>query len=86
MSYFSGRDLGQRFRCSKRTIYRWMKRAINPFPAPCIKHHGGGNLWDRDEVVAWEGRERLRTQSTVAHNSGDEATGLLFEPKEKAKS
>ena len=65
MSYFSGRDLGQRFRCSKRTIYRWMKRATNPFPAPCIKYEGSGNLWDCDDVAAWEQRERLRTQSLV---------------------
>src|SRR6202044_2041371 len=57
-SYHSTKDLRERFRCSSRTIFRRMKRAENPFPAPCIRHAGSFNLWDGDEIVAWEERER----------------------------
>lgn len=57
-SYQSTRDLCERFRCSSRTLFRRMKRPRNPFPAPCIRHAGSCNLWDADEVAAWEQRER----------------------------
>lgn len=57
-SYQSTRDLCARFRCSSRTLFRRMKRARNPFPAPCMRHAGSCNLWDAGEVAAWEARER----------------------------
>ncbi|KWT72323.1 hypothetical protein APY03_6348 [Variovorax sp. WDL1] len=38
-----------------------MKRAINPFPPPCMQHAGSFNLWDAGDVAAWEHRERART-------------------------
>ena len=38
-----------------------MKRSYNPFPAPCIKQVGSCNLWDIDDVLAWEEREKQRT-------------------------
>lgn len=57
-SYQSTRDLCERFRCSSRTLFRRMKRARNPFPAPCMRHAGSCNLWDAEEVAAWEERER----------------------------
>lgn len=59
--YHSTKDLRQRFRCSTRTIFRRMKRAKNPFPAPCIKEFGSFSLWDAEQVAAWEQRERERT-------------------------
>ena len=59
--YESARDLLERFRCSRRTIFRRMARAENPFPAPCIQYGGSFNLWDAEEVAAWEQRERERT-------------------------
>lgn len=60
--YQSTQDLCARFRCSSRTIFRRMKRRFNPFPAPCIKHAGSCNLWDIDDVLAWEDREKQRTR------------------------
>lgn len=60
--YQSTQDLCIRFRCSSRTIFRRMKRSYNPFPAPCIKHAGSFNLWDIDDVLAWEEREKQRTR------------------------
>jgi len=40
---------------------RRVKRAENPFPAPCIRHAGSFNLWDVGEIAEWERRERERT-------------------------
>ena len=57
-SYLSTHDLSERFRCASRTLFRRMKRVRNPFPAPCMRHAGSCNLWDSDEVAAWEHRER----------------------------
>jgi hypothetical protein len=59
--YLSAKDLCARFRCSRRTIFRRMKRKVNPFPAPCIQEFGSFNLWDAKDVGAWEQRERERT-------------------------
>lgn len=61
--YQSTQDLCDRFRCSSRTIFRRMKRRNNPFPSPCIKHAGSFNLWDMDEVKAWEEHEKERTRT-----------------------
>lgn len=64
-SYLSTRDLSERFRCTSRTLFRRMRRARNPFPAPCIRHAGSCNLWDASEVAAWEQRERERERTTT---------------------
>ena len=61
-SDFSTKDLCERFRYSSRTLFRRMRRPLNPFPAACICHAGSFNLWDAVEVSAWEKRERARTQ------------------------
>jgi hypothetical protein len=52
--YFSTKDLGERYRCSTRTIFRWMKREVNPFPEPRIVASGSHNLWAIDDVEEWE--------------------------------
>ncbi|MBP6895217.1 MAG: hypothetical protein KBC94_12435 [Pseudacidovorax sp.] len=62
-SYFSTRDLCVRYRCSARTLFRRMKREINPFPPPCMQHAGSFNLWDAREVTEWEQRERAHTRA-----------------------
>lgn len=62
-SYLSTKDLSERFRCSSRTLFRRMRRPLNPFPPPAIVHVGSFNLWDTDEVTAWEARERERARS-----------------------
>lgn len=59
--YASTKDLCERFRCSSKTIFRRMRRLENPFPKPCIKQFGSFNLWDAQDVAAWEKRERERT-------------------------
>lgn len=64
-AYFSTHDLCDRYRCSSRTIFRRMKRDTNPFPAPCMKHSGACNLWDSQDVLAWEDREKKRTQDAA---------------------
>lgn len=67
-TYLSTHDLTQRFRCTSRTLFRRMKRPRNPFPAPCMRHAGSCNLWDSEEVAAWEQRERAyaRMQDALA--------------------
>jgi hypothetical protein len=64
--YYSTRDLCVRYRCSSRTLFRRMKREENPFPAACMQQAGSFNLWDADEVAAWEQRERERTRLRAA--------------------
>lgn len=61
-AYYSTHDLCERFRCSSRTLFRRMRRAVNPLPAPAFVHIGSCNLWDASEVAAWELRERERTR------------------------
>ncbi|MOA26076.1 hypothetical protein D3C78_1468450 [compost metagenome] len=58
VAYYSTSDLCERFRCSSRTLFRRMKRAVNPFPQPCLRHVGSCNLWDAEEVFCWEQREK----------------------------
>jgi hypothetical protein len=62
-AYYSTKDLCERFRCSSRTLFRRMKRIVNPFPAPCMKHAGSCNLWDASDIFEWEQRERERTRA-----------------------
>ncbi|PZQ76397.1 MAG: hypothetical protein DI530_17305 [Sphingomonas sp.] len=64
-AYQSTKDLCERFRCSSRTLFRRMRRADNPFPAPAIAHAGSFNLWDADEVSAWETHERERSRNAL---------------------
>ncbi len=60
--YWSTKDLRGRYRCSSRTIFRWMKREKHPFPEPRIRASGSHNLWAIDDVEQWE---------TEASGSGD---------------
>jgi hypothetical protein len=64
VAYHSTKDLCVRFRCSSRTLYRRMKRPENPFPLPCIRHHGSENLWAAEDIAAWERKERELTRMT----------------------
>jgi len=73
MNYHSTKDLCTRFRCSSRTLFRRMKREVNPFPQPCIRHSGSCNLWDSDEIAAWELRERALTRSVSEARSEQSA-------------
>jgi hypothetical protein len=74
MNYQSTKDLCERFRCSSRTLFRRMRREINPLPPPCIRHSGSCNLWDSEEIAAWELRERALTRSApeiTSHKTGN---------------
>ncbi len=66
-AYFSTDDLCNRFRCSARTLFRRMKRALNPLPPPCIQHVGSSNLWDAQDIARWEQAERHRTLEALTH-------------------
>lgn len=78
LAYHSTKDLCERFRCSSRTLFRRMKRSVNPFPPPCIKHSGSVNLWDAQEVALWEAEERKRARGEVYdHPAGRLAAGRL---------
>ncbi|MBO9493813.1 helix-turn-helix domain-containing protein [Thalassotalea sp. G20_0] len=54
--YLTTAELADRFRCSNRTIYRWMKREKNPFPKPRLQHCGSSNRWAENDVLAWENK------------------------------
>ncbi len=53
-TFFKIDDLCERYKKSKRTIYRWMKLDERPFPAPKIRQKGTTCLWDPEDVIAWE--------------------------------
>jgi len=60
--YYRTSELCERFRCSSRTIWRRMKRPINPFPEPKFRTAGSQCLWEVAAVSAWETAERERTK------------------------
>lgn len=78
-SYLSTHDLCERFRCTSRTLFRRMRRVRNPFPAPCMRHAGSCNLWDSEDVVAWEQRERAyaRMQDDLGDGLGTAALACI---------
>jgi hypothetical protein len=81
MNYQSTRDLRDRFRCSSRTLFRWMRRPENPLPGPCIRHSGSCNLWDYEEIAAWEARERALTrQDSKSDGPPSDKTSAVPEP------
>jgi len=68
MQYLNTSDLCKRYRCSSRTIFRKLRRAKNPMPAPVIKTVGSSNLWLVDDILNWEALEMRRTQNeNTAH-------------------
>lgn len=52
--YWTTKDLTARYRCSSRTIVRWMQREKHPFPLPRILAIGSYNRWAIDDVEEWE--------------------------------
>lgn len=60
-TYISTRPLADRLDISTRTLYRRMKRRVNPMPSPVIKNHGASNLWLFEDILEWEAREMKRT-------------------------
>ena len=59
--FFRADDLAARYGCTKRSIYRWMKLAEKPFPAPRINREGITPLWAVADVVGWEEGEGAAT-------------------------
>lgn len=54
-AYFDFKEIRARYKCSRTTIYRWLKRRENPFPASLTR--GGKVMWYVAEVLKWEARE-----------------------------
>lgn len=52
--YWATQDLCRRFRTTRCTLHRWMKRKILPFPSPKITAAGSQNLWSIEDVEKWE--------------------------------
>lgn len=46
-------DLSDRYRCSGRTVWRWIK--VLGFPKPRIKTRQ--SLWAWEDVIAWENNQ-----------------------------
>ena len=61
LQYLNTKDLSKRYRCSPRTIFRKVRREVNPMPAPVIKTVGSSNLWLIDDILNWEASEMRRT-------------------------
>jgi predicted DNA-binding transcriptional regulator AlpA len=52
--YWNTKHLAERYSCSTRTIFRWMKKEECPFPQPRLLAAGSPNLWAIDDVESWE--------------------------------
>lgn len=52
--YWSTKDLCERYRCSNRTIGRWMLREANPLLRPRLSAFGSKNLWAFEDIDEWE--------------------------------
>ncbi len=68
--YLNTSDLCDRYRCSSRTIFRKLRRAYNPMPAPVIKTVGSSNLWLIEDILDWGASEMRRTQDEAFNNDG----------------
>ncbi|MCU7961201.1 hypothetical protein L5M28_01155 [Shewanella sp. SW32] len=60
--YWNTKKLTERYNCSSRTIFRWMKRDKHPFPAPKIIASGSNNLWSINDVEQWEAEQAQLSQ------------------------
>ncbi|WP_062359855.1 helix-turn-helix transcriptional regulator [Vreelandella aquamarina] len=52
--YLTTKDLCERYKVERTTLYRWMKREENPLPAPRISGKAGLNRWAIDDIEAYE--------------------------------
>ena len=52
--YFTSKELCERFKCSVRTLHRWMEREKNPLPPPTFRPSGTHNLWADTAIFRWE--------------------------------
>ncbi len=60
--YLKTRDLCDRYGCHSRTIFRKMKRPVNPMPPPVIKNVGSSNLWLLEDIDDWDDSEMRRNK------------------------
>ncbi|WP_425387568.1 helix-turn-helix transcriptional regulator [Endozoicomonas ascidiicola] len=47
-------QVAERYSCSRKTVYRWTKRPINPFPEPRLKHRGSADRWALEDILMYE--------------------------------
>lgn len=70
LQYLNTNDLCTRYRCSPRTIFRKLRRPVNPMPAPVIKTVGSSNLWLVEDILDWDTSEIRRTLDESVSNNG----------------
>ena len=58
--YLSDRDLAERYKASRATIWRWVSK--RGFPKP-VRFSPGCTRWNLDEIESWESRR--------AHSTGE---------------
>lgn len=62
--YVTSTQLCQRYaRKSSRTLKRWQEK--RNFPSPVIAYQGGSNLWDLEQVEAWEAQQATATDTAL---------------------
>ncbi len=52
--YMTTQQVAERYSCSRKTVYRWTKRPINPFPEPRLKHRGSADRWALEDILMYE--------------------------------
>lgn len=54
--YLTTRQVCERYSVGRTTLYRWMQREQNTFPAPAISGTAGQNRWRIEDLEAYEAR------------------------------
>lgn len=55
--YVTTKELAKRYKCTSRTLARWMERSKNPFPQPRLRASGSLNRWAVEDVMDWESKQ-----------------------------
>jgi len=54
--YYTSTDLTERFKITKMTLSRWIKRENNPLPKPRLCGAGSSNRWAIEDIEEWENK------------------------------
>ncbi len=63
LQYLNTKDLALRYRCSPRSIFRKMRRDVDPMPLPVIKNKGSSNLWLLEDITEWDIQEMRKVKN-----------------------
>ncbi|WP_110665123.1 helix-turn-helix transcriptional regulator [Salinicola halophilus] len=63
--YLTTKEVCKRYGVCRRTIYRWMERKEQPFPAPVFGGSAGFNRWHIDDIRQFDADARDQSADTM---------------------